>query len=389
MRKLEYSSSMFIGCTTRGISMPVFFDLHTPIFNDNPPGILITGSPGSGKTFLALTLTTISAISGKTTIVLDPKGDFLSLINLQKEIGTFNLWNLADPRKKGILDPFYMAEDPGEKLTLAIAVIDLFVGGLNDSQMTALSPIIKDVIESPNPSLTLVMNSLRGSQNRNAQDLGTKLDIISRMQFARLCFAPSNRAHKNVEIDQGLTVITLLGMELPTDAESAAKDNRGRLSSGILFLLTDFIRRVMINDKSQNPKTLIIDEAWAILASDAGARTIKQVALLGRSKKLALVLITQTSSHLKSLDIDNTINTRFAFKSNAKDASNTVSDMGLPLEEGFEGIITSLTNGECLMQDFLNKYSTVQITNYKSDWNVAFESNPLRKARAAKDAKAS
>lgn len=385
MKKIEYSTSMLIGTTTRGITSPVFFDPHTPIFNDQPPAALITGAPGSGKTFLALTLATISAITGKTTIVLDPKGDFLSLINLEDQIGDFNLWNLADPKRKGILDPFYMAEDPGEKLSLVVSVIDLFVGGLSGSQLTALSPIIKDVIQAPNPSLTLVMNELRSSKNAEARDLGTKLDIISRMPFAKLCFAPSNRANKNVEINKGLTVITLLGLELPADAETARRDNKGRLASGVLFLLTDFIRRIMMNDESPNPKTIIIDEAWAVLASQAGADTVKSVALLGRSKQLALILITQTPSHLDGLDIDNTITTRFAFRSTSKDAMSTVKAMALPVGEGFEEAITSLEGGECLMQDFQGKFSTVKITSWREDWAFAFNSNPLHKIRQKKN----
>jgi hypothetical protein len=384
MNKIEYSTSMLIGTTTRGITSPVFFDPHTPIFNNKPPVALITGAPGSGKTFLALTLATISAILGKTTVVLDPKGDFLSLMNLEDQIGDFSLWNLADPRRKGILDPFYMAEDPGEKLSLVISVIDLFVGGLSGSQLTALSPIIKDVIQSPNPSLTLVMNELRSSKNTEARDLGTKLDIISRMPFAKLCFAPSNRANRNVEINKGLTVITLLGLELPADAEAARSDNKGRLASGVLFLLTDFIRRIMMNDESPNPKTIIIDEAWAVLASKVGVDTIKSLALLGRSKQLALVLITQTPSHLDGIDIDNTITTRFAFRSTSKDAGNTVRAMELPSGEGFEETITSLEGGECLMQDFLENFSTVKITSWREDWAIAFNSNPLHKIRKKK-----
>jgi hypothetical protein len=333
---------------------------------------------------LALTLTTISAITGKTTVVLDPKGDFLSLMNLEDQIGEFNLWNLADSRRKGILDPFYMAKDHGEKLSLVISVIDLFVGGLSGSQLTALSPIIKDVIEAPNPSLTLVMNELRSSKNAEARDLGTKLDIISRMPFAKLCFAPSNRANRTVEINKGLTVITLLGLELPADAEAARSDNKGRLASGVLFLLTDFIRRIMMNDDSPNPKTIVIDEAWAVLASKVGVDTIKSLSLLGRSKQLALILITQTPSHLEGIDIDNTITTRFAFRSTRADAGNTVKAMELPPGEGFEETITSLEGGECLMQDFLENFSTVKITSWRDDWAIAFNSNPLHRIRQKK-----
>ena len=69
MAQLRYSTSMFIGETTGGVPQPVFFDTHTPIFNNKPPGILVTGSPGAGKTFFALTIASLSALLGKTTVV--------------------------------------------------------------------------------------------------------------------------------------------------------------------------------------------------------------------------------------------------------------------------------------------------------------------------------
>lgn len=358
--------------------MPVFFDLHTPIFNDRPPGTLITGEPGSGKTFAAMTLTAMSSILGKTTIVLDPKGDFISLMNLREELGSFNLWNLSDKKRRGVLDPFRMAETAGEKLDLAMTVIDIFTGGLNGEQRTALAPIIKDVIREENPSLGKVVQELRGSQRRAAQDLGTSLDLISALPLSGLCFAPAGAAMNTVSVDKGLTVITLVGMDMPKEGDTGSKS---RLSTGILFLLTNLIRRLMENDESRNPKTLVIDEAWAILQTPAGAQIVKDVALLGRSKNLAMLLITQNNSHLKNLDIENTITTRFAFRSSSSEAKDIVAAMRLPYDEGFEGIITNLDKGECLMQDFQGRYSTVQISDWNLKWKKAFSTNPLEKAR--------
>lgn len=384
MSEIRYSTSMFIGETTGGIPQPVFYDSHTPIKNNKPPGTLVTGSPGAGKTFFALTMAALSALLGKTTIVLDPKGDFISLGELESQIGKVNQWHLggAGARSRpGILDPFNMASERGEKLTLVISVIDLFVGGLTDSQMTALAPIVQDVIDLPVPSLLKVIEGLRGSQKPEARDLGTKLNIISQMPAAKICFSPGTQRVGSLALDQGVTVITLMGMDLPADAEEARSTTNGKLVSGLLYLVTDFVRRIMLEDKSKSPKTLIIDEAWAILASKQGADVVKAVALLGRSRGLSLTLVTQNTSHLKNLDIENTITTRFAFRTAQREASDIVAAMDLPQGEGFERVLTSLSNGECLMQDWRGRTSTVQISTWRKDWTEAFNTNPFDKMK--------
>lgn len=379
MMQYNYSTSLYIGETSQGIPMPVFFDLHTPIFNDKPPGCVITGQPGSGKTFLAMTLTAMSAILGKTTVVLDPKGDFVSLRDLRKDIGQFNFWDLSNRKLRGLLDPFRMAKDPGEQLDLAFTVIELFTGGISRDERTALAPTIKDVAQNPNPSLGKVVQELRGSPRPEARNLGTTLDLISNLPFAGLCFAQAGANLDSVSLGSGLTVITLVGMEMPKEG---GVDNKSRLATGILFLITDFVRRLMVQQDSKQPKTLVIDEAWAVLQTPAGADMVKSVALLGRSRNLAMLLVTQNNSHLKHLDIDNTITTRFAFASSNKEADDIIKDMRLPEGEGFEGLVTSLQKGECLMQDFTERYSTVQISNWNKEWSEAFKTNPLEKARA-------
>ena len=377
----NFGASVFIGETSRGIPQPVFFDLHTQIFNDKPPGTVITGEPGSGKTFLAMTLTAISAVLGKKTIVLDPKGDFISLMNIQKDIGKFNLWNLSDKKKKGILDPYRMADDPYEQVDLALTLIEIFTGGLTGDQRTALAPILQDVAEEQYPSMEKVIQELRSSMNNEARNVGTILNLLRNLPIAQLCFAPSGAKVEKVSISEGLTVVTMVGMEMPKEDGT---DNKSRLATGILFLLTDYIRRLMNNEDNEVPKLLVIDEAWSILQTQAGADVVKQVALLGRSKNLAMLLITQNNSHLKHLDIENTIKTRFAFSSSDKDAVTIVKDMGLP-DEGFEGVITSLGKGECLMMDWTERFSTVKISDWRKEWAEAFRTNPLEKAKAERE----
>lgn len=382
----NYSTSMYIGNTTGGIANPVFYDPHTPIFNNRPPGVIITGSPGSGKTFFSLGLAAHSSIVGKITVAIDPKGDFLSLYPLRDEIGKMEIWNLTSNKAVGLLDPFYMAEDTGEKLSLALTVIDIFVGGLTDDQTTVISPILKDVVNEPNPSLNKVVQALRGSVRQEAKNLGAKLDLIRQMPYSRLCFSEGTN-RETVDLNSGMIVVTLAGMELPRDKDSI-DGTQDRLALGVLYLLTDYVRRLMENDDSPSPKTLIIDEAWALMASKHGASMIKSVSLLGRSKGLALILATQNTSHFEEIDIKNTVTTRFAFKASKEEAETIVEDMGLPLNEGFQGAITSLEQGECLMQDYLGRYSTVQISSWPDGWAEAFNSNPLEKMRKVHEKRA-
>lgn len=382
IQEYNYGSSMFIGVSGEGVPSPVFFDPHTSVFNDKPGATVITGAPGSGKTFLALTLTAMSAILGKTTVVLDPKGDFLSLINLQRDIGKVNVWNL-DKGSAGLLDPFYMSEDKDEQMNLAVSVIDIFTNGLSDEQLGVLTPIILDELNKDYPSLYAVVDGLKSSENAIARSLGQNLDFLRKSKFAKLCFAPSSKKRTPVSINQGLTVITLLGLNLP--GPNGPETRPELLATGILYLLTDFIRRILKDDESPNPKTVVIDEAHAIVTTRVGARCIGEMALLGRSRGLALLLITQNNSHLNSLDIENTISTRFAFRSDRKEAASIIKHMELPDDEDFEGTIINLERGECLMKDMNNRYSTVQISSWKQDWREAFRNNPLDRMKKQRE----
>lgn len=391
MSSFNYSTSTFLGETTRGVTMPLFFDSHTPIYNNKPPVTLVTGSPGSGKTFLALTLATTSIVLGKKTIILDPKGDFMHLANLQSDLGELVFWNLAAGNKAGILDPFYLSDDDGEKLSLAISVIDMFVGGLSGEDLTALSPIVQDVIKSANPSLLKVTEMLRASENPNARALGTQLTIIRRLPHSNLCFAPGVKKRASIDLTKGTTIINMAGLGLPKESEAKSentssqnRNHKARFAQAVFFLITDYILRVMEQDDTPGPKTVIMDEAWAVSSTEAGADCIQSLSLLGRSKQLSLMLITQSTTHLSRLDIENTISTHFAFKTGNKEAAKIAVDMGLPEGERFEEIFLQLDTGECVMKDFLGRFSTVQITNYNKKWNEAFETNPLERMRAQK-----
>lgn len=378
--KYVYTTTAYIGETSRGVPNGVFFDPHTQIANNKPPVTFLSGSPGTGKTNLAATLACQSAIEDKTTIVVDWKGDFLALKNLEDEIGPVRIWALGNGGTPGSLDPFNMSEDPKEQVQVAMDVIGMFLGGMTNEDVRWVAPIVNDVVadRSRQASLTRVVQMLRASEHSEARGIGAQLRLMSQMSHATICFAPGTSKRRTIALDGGTTVATLFGLELPTSQEDALKDNSARLASGIFYLLTYFIRHVMQNSTSVRPKTLIIDEAWAILSTEAGARITKEVSLLGRSKKLAMILATQNYSHIGDKGLENTIGTHFAFGASATAAKDVIKGLELSESENFEGLVSTLDTGECLMSDFRNphRYSTVTIERWRDDWKEALNTNP-------------
>lgn len=390
---IKFSSSLFVAETMSGVPSAVFWDMHTSLYNAGRPVTTITGAPGQGKTFGGQIITALSALMGKTTIVIDYKGDMLRVVPLKDELGVpVTIWNMADPKQRGILDPFTLANTPAEQLTMATEVINLFVGGLERSDRQAITPIIKDVLEAGGANMVKVVTALRSSQNEIARLVGSELEAIKSMEYANLCFYGGSQRRKPPKlVDGGLTIATLSGMDLPSTPEEARDSQTGRLASGLLFLLTDYIRRVLKSDEVDRPKTLIIDEAWAILSTPAGSRIVESVALLGRSKNLAMVLITQSPDHFKEVNIKNTVGTRFSFGASKEESQVLVDDMDLPKGEGFENLISGLPPYICMMSDYKKDYGLIKFSDWKKDWAKTFGTNPRdamrerRRQRLAKE----
>lgn len=375
----------YIGYTIMGPQTPVFFDPHTQIASNNPPGIYISGSPGGGKTFFSMTLAWMSAVSGKITVYLDPKADSVKLLNLKNEIGNVNIWNLADQdAEPGILDPFSIEKDPGKQRLMVTSLISTFVGTLTDKQKNILAPIIRDVSNERKPSLNRVMALLQ--QNRDSDEaraLGNELRLLKDLPFSRLCF--DHYEGDSLKIGKGLTIITLLGLHTPEpDQDPSEYNTNDRLGMGIMYLVTNFIRSVMLSEDREGkfqhyPKTIIIDESWSVMATQTGRSTISEICRLGRSLNTACVLISQNADDVDKSGIQNSISTRFAFRVKTLDEGRRVrKSLDLPEDIHIEqAMVDSFQQGDCIMKDFNNNVACVHIDGYDKTVTDAFNTNPF------------
>lgn len=378
---VRYNTTNLIGATTRSIPRAVFFDTHTQIKNNQPGTTFVTGAPGSGKTFFCQNVAAMSAIQGKNTVVIDWKGDFVNLELLKHELGDVRIWAIGSDSEPGMLDPFFMSADKSKQLRLAVELISILVGGVNDDERAILRPIIKDVQDDDQkyaPSLERVTQALRSSRDYPAaRGLGNKLALMRESDLAKVCFAPGHATPDIVDLDHGgVTVITLKGIQLPRE-DASTDDAQTQMSLGIFYLLTSYIEDIL-EQETLRPKTLIVDEAWAMLMNAQGKNLVKRISLLGRSHKFALILATQNYTHAEGIDIDNTIATRFAFRAASQESLNVQQGLGL---DGVENIPNLLSDGimigECIMRDWRGRYATVKIKPGEPGWESIFNTNPF------------
>ena len=387
--KTKFGMSTYIGETITGLPYPVFYDPHYPILINNPPVSLITGSPGSGKTFSGLLIASHASALGKIGVILDPKGDFTALKKLEKAgyIGKINIWSVADldgevlEENVGMLDPTAFTPDTNQNTALTIDVIKSLIGDLTPKQITNLTPIIRDIVEGNSPSFLRVAQKLMSSRDDEIRSLGYSLDTLLQTKLAKLIVLNKRIQKKPLVLEEGLIVANLMGLSMPPDTKPSKEwSSAEKISIIIMGLLSQLILDMMGKKPKKIYKTLIIDEAWAIMATESGKSMIRATARLGRSLNLAVILITQSTKHLgvgENSDTNTMISVRFAFRNNDdKDNMTTCKYMRLPEDEGWEQIIRELETGECLMQDALFNTSIVHImTNDK--WQKMFNTNPI------------
>lgn len=365
----------YMGYTTSRVVTPVFFSPHVAMAKNFPPGVAITGAPGGGKSFLAFTLAHQMAMQGVWTIYIDPKADAKPMAALQG-LGSPRVFDLRDGND-GILDPFSLGGSRSESNLLALETLRLLLGGnVSEEREEALWQAVENVSAEPDPSLSKVVDWLSDSEHTSARNLGSVLRTTRDLPFARLCFAPTGGSRLRPE--DGLTVVTLLGLDLPP--ASMTPDDysyENRLAVAVMYLLTRYARQLMLNMDKSHPKAICIDEAWAITSTPQGAKLIPEIARMGRSHNTALVLVSQNAGDLMQEAVTNSISTKFAFRSSIPgEIDDVLTLMGLPLDEGYQGVIRGLRNGECVMQDVDGRVSRVYVDAWNRDLFETFNTNP-------------
>jgi RecA/RadA recombinase len=373
----------YIGETLGRARSIVHFDPLLAAALNRPTAIAITGEPGGGKTTLALLLIMQLALRGVTVAVIDPKGDAEPLVELLKARGRKARVLPLGAAAPGLLDPFSFGDDLAQKRTMATETLRLLLPRMSEERESAMIQAVASVASRERPSLGKVIRHLEESADPASKNLGAVLRSMSEMRLARLCFAPSGG--QQIDAAGWTTVFTLAGLTLPDVAISRDDFSyEQRLSVALLYLVSQFARRLLNGMDRRLPKAIFLDEAWAITSTPEGAKLVPEVSRMGRSRNTALILVSQNAGDLLSEQVTNCISGVFAFRSSERvEVANVMALLGVEASEEHKAVLRGLGNGECIFRDLEGRAGRIGIDLISDELRQWLDTNPTRAPRAA------
>lgn len=366
----------------------VQYSPFTAVFENGASGNVITGSPGSGKTYFLLNVLANCILMEQRIFGIDPKNDLGILADVFPDKVEYVDVNDI---KEGALNPFVVLD--GIDTTTLISIISIICGGLTSDQRTSVIPIINDFVNKSrrrpkSVSFTDVAEYLYAHDDKYAREVGITLSIAKGSQYGKLLFTDEYGETETEEfVFSGKSkIISLHGMDLPT-ATSKKITEEQRFNSAIVFIICKMIRQKLVSDVY--PTLVTIDEAHIAYQNEDFAKLIDDLLTIGRSLNCPTILASQSTSHYPE-GIDQFVSSRFCFKSSTKNALQFLNTF-LPTDESesntsdYSKIAAKINNfntGECFYVDKKNRAGFLKIV---SSFDSSVTSNPLEKARKKRE----
>jgi hypothetical protein len=368
----------YIGETMGRARSIVHFDPLLAAVRNRPTAVAITGEPGGGKTTLALLLILQLALRGVTVAVIDPKGDAEPMVDVLQARGRKARVLPLGSAAPGLLDPFSFGDDLAARRTMATETLRLLLPRMSEERESAMIQAVAAVAAREKPSLGGVVRHLEASSDPPSKNLGAVLHSMSEMRLARLCFSPT--AGQRIDAEGWTTVFTLAGLTLP-DASVNREDfsYEQRLSVALLYLVSQFARRLLNGMERRMPKAIFLDEAWAITSTPEGAKLVPEVSRMGRSRNTALILVSQNAGDLLAEQVTNCISSVFAFRSSERvEVANIMALLGVEPSPEHQAVLRGLGNGECIFRDMEGRAGRIAIDLISEEMQRWLDTNPTR-----------
>src|SRR5258708_2964888 len=238
---------------------------------------------------------------------------------------------------------------------MAAEPLRLLLPGMSEERESAMIQAVGAVAAGEKPSLGQVVEHLEAADDAASKNLGAVLRSMSEMRLAKLCFAPSGG--DRIDAEGWTTVFTLAGLTLP---DSGLKRDdysyEQRLSVALLYLVSQFARRLLNGMDRRIGKAIVLDEAWAVTSTPQGAKLIPEVSRMGRSRNTALILVSQNAADLLNEQVTNCLSAVFAFRSTERtEVTSVMSLLGVESSDEHQAVLRSLGNGDGGLRDLARR----------------------------------
>lgn len=184
---------IYLGYVPSAAGRPVRFDPTEAPRTARPPGVLLAGTPGSGKTVGGEAIAYGGAARGSLVVTFDPKPDhnLEGVPELEDEVEVLEL--SGHPSNQGKLDPLQIGL-PELREELASSYLIELLRDPPSSWEVAIDRAVRDAVRAGEQSLLCVIARLRDGDSASAREAGEALEVLSDFGLARLGFAPIGEA---------------------------------------------------------------------------------------------------------------------------------------------------------------------------------------------------
>lgn len=319
--------------------------------------VAVTGSLGGGKTVTLMAIAAAAWRTGARVVAFDPKGDLARLAALPgADVDVVDLTDAPD----GVLDPWALIDDPDAAKMVALEAIDRLVAGrAQPHHRTAIDQAVEAEAHAPRPSLSGVVDRLTASDGAG-REIASTLQMYRTMPLARLAFRPPTGG---MRLGDGITIITTPGVEYPPVGTPLHQMSwPQRLAVTATYLVGTYARRVALHADPDRPKLIALDEAWALTSTDQGRALIAETSRMGRSRRAALLLASQSAADLADDTVRNCISTVIAHRIGADSEGDAVARLlGVTPSSQLTADLYDLRAGEAVMRDLDRRVGRLQV----------------------------
>ncbi|MGV2967280.1 ATP-binding protein [Paenibacillus sp. AGC30] len=385
-QELGDGKGLYIG-TTGPLDRPVYLDPANASQENRSPSMSLTGTLGGGKSMAANLLGyQNAAVLGGKTLIFDPKGERSNWPeDLPELAGQIQVATLSSAKQDmGKLDPFVMLDDIETAKEAGVEILAyLSSTKTNSVEYSYISQAVNKVANGPEPYLAKAIPVLyeMGLTRPPAKVLAEILESFETLSFAKLLFGTGGEA--TIKLDYAINILQIQNLKMPSPEKSP--DNYSldeKMSVALMFAIARFAHKFIYHNISIF-KFVLMDEAWALLGTQAGKALADMIVRTGRSLNGGAVFITQNATDMAG-DLAGNIGIKFAFRDqdNTK-IKNTLSYFGLEHTQQNIDMIKNLENGQCLMQDLYGRIGLVYIDVVFQHLFDCFDTRPPAESDAA------